>query len=67
MFMEKYKDQLPPKDRENTYIYNLAFYYYNKPDYDKAMELLRDVKLKDVFNNMDARWMLTRIYYPRQE
>ncbi len=62
-FMEKYTPYLPPKERDNIYQYNLAFFYFNKPDYDKAMELLRQVEFSDVFNNLDARRMLLRMYY----
>lgn len=62
-FMEKYKNDLPPDERENTYLYNLSYYYFKKPDYDQAMELLRQVKFKDVYNNLDARRMLLKIYY----
>jgi len=62
-FMEKYTNYLPPKERENIYQYNLAFFYFNKPDYNKAMELLRQVEFNDVFNNLDARRMLLRMYY----
>lgn len=62
-FMEKYKNYLPTDERENTYLYNLSYYYFKKPDYDQAMELLRQVKFKDVYNNLDARRMLLKIYY----
>lgn len=66
-FMDKFKTWLPKDERENTYLYNLAYYYYRKPDYDKTMELLRQVKFTDVFNNLDARRMLLRIYFDLQE
>jgi len=62
-FLYEYKKYLAPEIRENTFNYNLAIYYFRKPDYDQAMELLQTVDFKDVLNNLDARRMLLRIYY----
>ena len=62
-FLNRYKKMLHPQLRENTYTYNLAYFYFQKPDYDSAMELLHKVDFKDVLNNLDARRMLLRIYY----
>jgi len=66
-FIQEYVNYLPEKERGNVYKYNLAYFYFNKPDHDKAMELLRDVEFKDVFNNLDARRMLLRIYFEKEE
>lgn len=62
-FLYSYKRFLAPELRENTFNYNLAIYYFRKPDYDQAMSLLQQVDFKDVLNNLDARRMLLRIYY----
>jgi hypothetical protein len=62
-FLKEYKPYLPSSERENTYNFNLAFYYFQKPDYESAMELLQKVDFKDVLNNLDSRRMLLRIYY----
>lgn len=62
-FLNHYKKMLYPDTRENTYLYNLAFFYFQKPDYDNAMRLLQKVDFDDVLNNLDARRMLLRIYY----
>ena len=62
-FLKEYKSYLPASDRENTYNFNLAFLYFQKPDYDSAMELLQKVDFNDVLNNLDSRRMLLRIYY----
>lgn len=66
-FIKEYTKYLPAKERQNTYQYNLAYFYFNKPDYPKAMELLRHVEFNDVFNNLDARRMLLRMYYELKE
>lgn len=62
-FLHAYKKYLAPDTRENTFNYNLAIYYFRKPDYDQAMSLLQRVEFNDVLNNLDARRMLLRIYY----
>ena len=62
-FLEKYKNYLPLTERENTYLYNLTVFYFRKPDYDKAIELLQQVEFHDVFYNLDARRMLLQVYY----
>ena len=66
-FLKHYRTSLDPKQREDNYRYNLAFFYFQKPDYDNAMELLRQVNFDDVLYNLDARRMLLRIYYERGE
>ncbi len=62
-FLNIFKTYLPTSERDNTYNYILALLYFQKQDYNNAMELLQKVNLKDVFNNLDARRMLLRIYY----
>lgn len=66
-FLDEYKEYLHPRERENTYRYNLANYYFRKPDYDQAMKLLQQVEFRDVLYNLDARRMLLRIYYELEE
>lgn len=66
-FLATYKKFLHPRERENTWRYNLAFYYFQKPDYEKAMRLLQQVEFKDTLNNLDARRMLLRSYFELQE
>lgn len=58
---------LAPKERENVFRYNLATYYFRRPEYDQALELLRHVEFRDMLYNFDARRMLLRIYYARKE
>lgn len=66
-FLFRYRDYLPKKTGENYFRYNLAIFYFRKPDYDKAMDLLQKIRLKEVLYNLDARRMLLRIYYEKQE
>ena len=62
-FLKSHESYLPYAERENTFTYNLAYLYFQKPDYENAMELLQKVDFKDVLNNLDSRRMLLRIYY----
>lgn len=62
-FLHTHKDFLSPKNRENIYKYNLANFYFQKPDYDKAMQLLVTTEFTDLLYNIQARRMLLKIYY----
>lgn len=62
-FLEGFKKHLPPRERDNSWRYNLAFFHFQQADYDSAMRLLRLVEFNDVLNNLDARRMLLRSYF----
>jgi hypothetical protein len=63
-FLDEYKPFLPARERHPAYQYNLAMYYFRLPDYDNAMNLLREADFgDDVMTNLDARSMLLRIYF----
>ena len=66
-FLENYKKKLPVKNRESTYLYNRAIFYFRKPDYASAMRLLQKVEFEDLLYNLDTRRMLLRIYFELQE
>jgi hypothetical protein len=66
-FLNEFKHKLPAKERDNVFRYNLAHLHFRKNDYPKAMELLRDVHLKEALQNLDARRMLMRMYYESGE
>lgn len=62
-FLATYKKYLYPRERENTWRYNLAFFYFQQQRYMEAMPLLTQVEFKDVLNNLDARRMLLKSYF----
>ena len=62
-FLEDYKKYLHPRERENTWRYNLAFFYFQQEKYKDAMQLLLRVEFKDMLNNLDARRMLLKSYF----
>jgi hypothetical protein len=65
-FLTEFKPFLEEKYRESTFQHTLAMYYFKKPDYAKAQQLLQQTDFEDVFRNLDARRMLLRIYYDTQ-
>lgn len=66
-FLEQYRTQLHPRDRDNFYRFNLALVRFRQQDYARAMPLLQQVDFEDPLNNLDARRMLLRSYYEMGE
>jgi hypothetical protein len=66
-FIYEYKPRIEKKHRESSFHYNLALYYFRKPDYDQAMDLLQKVEFSDVHWNMNSRRMLLKIYFEKGE
>jgi hypothetical protein len=62
-FIENYKQYLHPKERQPTYNYNKAVYYFRTGDYTAAMPLLRQADFADIHADLAARCMLLQIYY----
>lgn len=65
-FLEKYRLDLPQKEQENIYRYNLAIYHFRRNAYDDALELLRDVTFPDPMYKLESRKMLLKIYYEQE-
>ena len=66
-FIHGYYNKLAPEQRDNAYQYNLAVYYYEKQDFDKAMQLLNRVNFTDPNYYLDAKSILLKIFYDHQE
>ncbi|MFN0016256.1 MAG: hypothetical protein ACKVU2_17080 [Saprospiraceae bacterium] len=66
-FFEQYKSALHPRERDALYRYNLAFLFFQKQDFARAMPLLQQLDLEDRLNLLDARRMLLRSYYELDE
>ncbi len=66
-FIHSYSEFLSPNFKENAYNYNLAYLYFSQKKYDDAMSLLNKVVYNDVFYNCEARALLMRIYYKKEE
>ena len=66
-FLEEYKDKLLPARRENAYNYNLANFYYNTKQYNKALEVLRNVQFTDVTYHLNTTFLQLRVYYDQRD
>ncbi len=65
-FLDRYRADLPPGERDNIYHYNLAIYHFRRSDYDAALTLLRDVTFSDPIYKLESRKMLLKIYYEQE-
>jgi hypothetical protein len=66
-FIHQYYNQLAPEGRDNAYQYNLAVLYYEKHDFNRAMQLLNKVHFTDPNYYLDAKSILLKIYYDHHE
>jgi len=62
-FINEYRDNLPASKRENAYKYNLANLFYNKKQYNEALETLLHVQFTDVKYHLNTTFLLLRTYY----
>jgi hypothetical protein len=62
-FVEHYKDRVEAEFRKNAFAYNMASIFFEKAQFDKALELLRNVDFTDLYYSLDSKAMLLRIYY----
>lgn len=66
-FIYNYKLSILPDDRENSFTYNLAMYHYYLNEYERTLELLRDVEFTDVYYHLDCKSLLMKTYYELEE
>ncbi|HMW40259.1 MAG: hypothetical protein K1X68_05270 [Saprospiraceae bacterium] len=66
-FMDKYTSFLPADIRNNSYQFNLATLLFRQGDYDRALEIMSNTRFIDVYDDLNSRRMLLRIYYERRE
>lgn len=66
-FIHGYYLKLPLQHRDNAYQYNLAVFYYESGDLNKAMQLLSKVHFPDANYYLDAKSILIKIYFETNE
>lgn len=66
-FINEYAERLPEKIREGNKNHNLAHYYYEVKDYDRAMQLLVMTEFDNVLHNMFGKMLLAKMYYELKE
>lgn len=62
-FIRNYSSLLPDEHQENAIKYNLAILHYHKEEYEKTIELLRDVELRDISLSLGSKLYLLRSYF----
>lgn len=62
-FLDTYRAELAPAERENVYQYNLSIFHFRRGDYDTTLDLLRNVTFADPMYNLESRKMLLKIYF----
>jgi len=66
-FINKYHDKIPEGYRSNAVTFNMSKVYWYEKDYDKVIELLREVEYEDIFYNLDSKVILLITYYEVDE
>lgn len=62
-FLETARELLAPAERDNSYRYNLAICFFRKRNYSRTLDLLRAVESGEMFEQLDIRRMLLRVYF----
>ena len=57
----------PKSDEQNALNYNLANLYFHKKEYDKVIELLREVEYKNIVYSVGSKILLICTYYELNE
>ena len=66
-FIKTYTSKLPVDRRENALNYNLAEVYFQQNNYQKVIELLREVEYKNLIYALGGKLMLLKTYYELNE
>ncbi len=66
-FIHQYKNQLPPHEQDNAFIYNLSSYHYECKNYKKSLLLLNEVKFTDASYYIGAKIIQLKSYYELEE
>lgn len=66
-FLQEYAPLLPDNHREGTLNFNMARYFYDTGNYEKAMQHLLRMEYDDVLQNLVAKTLLCKIYYELEE
>ena len=66
-FINSHGQYLEEKHKESVIRFNLAKLFFEKNNYDKAMDLVNQYEFKDVLENLNAKTMLLKMYYELSE
>ena len=62
-YLNRFEQYLVPEQREETYRYNLGYYYYACKDYKKVIETFVDKAFSNILSEIDARVYILRAHY----
>jgi hypothetical protein len=66
-FIDRYRDQLPPDERENAYRYNLAYYHFFVREFSKTLDLLNEVEFSELIYTLNAKALLLKTFFELDE
>lgn len=66
-FIKDYQGQLGAKYQESIFLYNQLLLCYRQAQYERAIDLYAGLQLDDLLYNLDAKRILIKIYYERNE
>jgi hypothetical protein len=66
-FIHEYRNALAPRERENAFVYNLAYWHFHSREYSRTLGLLQQVNFSDLYYQLDTRAILLKIYYEQDD
>ncbi|MEM8527973.1 MAG: hypothetical protein AAGG68_25250, partial [Bacteroidota bacterium] len=66
-FIRDNKEKLPKEHRENMVSFNLARLHFMQKNYNKVIELLREVEYSDISLSLQSKSFLLMTYYDIEE
>lgn len=66
-FIHEHRSSLSPKERENAFVYNLAYWHFHSKEYSRTLSLLQQVNFSDLYYQLDTRAILLKIYYEQDD
>ena len=61
--LNQYKNKIDSNDKNSVYAFYLVLLYYNKKDFDGALEIIRTLKIKDLYMNLSSKVVQIKIMY----
>lgn len=62
-FLYRYREALPPAERDNAFAYNLAALHFEKNDFPATLLTLQNVEFTDFTYHLGAKIMQLKCYY----
>ena len=66
-FIDNYHKYLEDKYRSSFLYFTYAMLYYEKGNYDKALDVIHKYEFNDILINIESRMILIKIYYEMDE